>query len=363
MNFLIVTAHLRKGGPVDVIYNLCKEYKKHPEIHVKIVTLRAESSNSKIAEFKKLGLEIIQLNFSRWECEIRSKIITAKIQAIISKEKIDIVNCHGYYAVVGCADLLGVKKISTLHNRANEDFINVYGRFIGNYMLNRYFKALYKYDLNVTVSKSAADYYNKIIPNVTYVNNGIDTDKFGVLENGLIRVLKEKLQLPHDKKILISTGRIEKEKRYEDLITWFNQLPQKNSLALVIVGDGSRLEACKKLAESNQNIYFTGRINNVADYLKCSDYFISYSKSEGMSMALCEAISCGLYPILSDIPSHHDAADAIDGYIYKEIEQIDMEEILSKKIHKEELHQYIVDNFSVFTMGNGYVKLFREING
>ena len=363
MNLLIVTAHLRKGGPVDVIYNLCKEYKKYPEIHVKIATLRAESPNSKINDFKKLGMEIIQLNWSRLKCEIHPQKLTAKIQEIVNKEKIDIINAHGYYACVGCAALTGVKKISTLHNRANEDYINVYGRIIGNYMLSHLYKALYQYNLNVTVAKNAAGFYQKIIPHVTYVNNGIDTDKFGLLEESKTNTLKEKLKLPYNKRILISTGRIEKEKRYEDLITWFNHLPQKEFLALVIVGDGSRLEACKKLAEGNQNIYFTGRINNVAEYLQCSDYFISYSKSEGMSMALCEAISSGLYPILSDIPSHHDAADAIGGYFYKEIQQINMEEILSKKINKEELHQYIVDNFSIFTMGNGYINLFQQLIG
>ena len=361
MNILIVVAHLRKGGPVDVIYNLCCQLLQHHIYSVNILTIREETQNSKIKDFQELDIHIEQLKLSRLKCELGTRSVTKQIQDYIDKNHIDLVHCHGYYPVLVCANLKKVRKASTLHDRATEDFINVYGKVLGKWMLYRYFKALNKFDKNIAVSRSAAELYENYISNTTYVNNGIDVNKFNLLDKEQAEKLKYKLGLPLDRKIFISTGRIEKEKRYEELTAIFNNVTSKYPIALLVLGDGEKLEYCQKLANNNRHIIFTGRVSNVAEYLQCSDYYISYSKSEGMSMAVCEGISCGLYPILSDIPSHRDAANDIDGYFFQEPKDINFDIILNKNIDKPYLHDYICNHFSIETMGKGYIKCYGEL--
>jgi glycosyltransferase involved in cell wall biosynthesis len=45
------------------------------------------------------------------------------------------------------------------------------------------------------------------------------------------------------------------------------------------------------------------------DLLRRSRYFVSMSRSDGTATSLLEAMSCGLYPILSDIPQNRDWID------------------------------------------------------
>ncbi|MDD7461680.1 MAG: glycosyltransferase family 4 protein [Prevotellaceae bacterium] len=361
MKILFVVAHLRKGGPVDVMYNICRQVLHSSDSTIKIVTLRPEGENSKIEEFRKLGIEVFPFNFSYWQCELLTGHITKRIQQLVEQENIDIVHAHTYHPVLACAQLKGVKKISTLHNRATEDFLNVYGSIMGRYMLARYFKALQTFDANIAVSQSAYELYQSYIPHVGWVNNGVDTTTFQVVNTADSLSLREKLGVSATAKIFVSTGRIEKEKGYIPLIEWFGRVSVHANALLLILGDGRQLQECKEVAAKNPKIIFTGRVDNVADYLQCADYYISNSQSEGMSMAVCEGIACGLYPILSNIPSHVDVAKGVDGFLFEQPDDIDLRKVLVSKHDRQSLHRYIESYFSIQSMGDGYLKVYHSL--
>lgn len=361
MRILFVVAHLRKGGPVDVMYNICRQVLCSSDCVIKIVTLRPEGENSKIEEFRKLGIEVFPFNFSYWQCELLSGHITKRIQQLVEQVHIDIVHAHTYHPVLACAQLKGVKKVSTLHNRATEDFLNVYGSIVGRYMLARYFKALQTFDANIAVSQSAYELYQSYIPHVGCVNNGVDTTTFKVVNTADRPLLREKLGLSVTAKIFVSTGRIEKEKGYIPLIEWFNKVSVHANVLLLILGDGRQLQACKELASKNPKIIFTGRVDNVADYLQCADYYISNSQSEGMSMAVCEGIACGLFPILSNIPSHRDVALGINGVLFEAPQTLALDKLMSLEFDRHQLHQYIDKAFSIHSMGSGYEKVYQSL--
>lgn len=78
-------------------------------------------------------------------------------------------------------------------------------------------------------------------------------------------------------------------------------------------------------------------------------------------MAVCEAIACGLFPVLSDIPSHIDVAKPIGGLLFKRIEDVDVNAVLSKRIDKNELHEYIDAYFSMVSMTHGYMNIYRRL--
>lgn len=351
MKILYIVSHLRKGGPTDVLYNICSYIIQRT--NVLIVCLRKETHNSDIQRFKELGATIVSLNNSYFKCEFCYQKIGKNIQQMIEHGNVNIVHCHGYHPVLVGSKLKKVRVISTLHNRANEDFINVFGNIVGRYMLRKYYKALNQFYLNIAVSKSAEELYKQKVNKVIYINNGINTNIYRPVNVQRIAELRQIYNIPQDATILVSTGRIEPEKRVESLIQWFNSISTTNkNLFLIIVGDGSKLVKCKELAKDASNILFTGRINNVVDYLQLSDFYISNSKSEGMSMAVCEGIACGLMPILSSIPSHHDVGDEINALFFDDIATVKIPSLTS--INKEALHNYIFRNFSCISMCHAY---------
>lgn len=361
MNVLFVISHLRCGGPVDVVYNISKHL-IGKSVNVAILTLRPESCNSKIEDFRALGIDIIQLDMSYLMCELLTAKAKKQIEQIIEIRKIDIVHCHGYHPVLACDGLQNVKKITTLHNRANEDYINSFGPIMGRYMLWRYIKALKSFDINVAVSASAVPLYmNQKISNVMNVNNGINTCLYTVADDRKRSEIRARLGLPLLSKVIVSSGRIEPEKRCEALVSWFTTSVINPNISLVVLGAGSRLEHCKKITNQDARVIYTGRISNVSEYLQCADYYISNSKSEGMSMAVCEGIGCGLTPILSDIPSHRDVADRVDGYFFKNVDDINIEQAMETKYTPYALHNYIRDNFSIDTMGDGYYNIYKQL--
>ena len=78
---------------------------------------------------------------------------------------------------------------------------------------------------------------------------------------------------------------------------------------------------------------------NVNEYLKSSDVYVSTSKSEGMPNGVLEAMATGLPVILSDIEQHKEILDRDNriGYLYAH----DNKEDLSQKMKK-----IITDNIS-----------------
>ena len=359
MNILIVVAHLRSGGPVEVVYNLCRGLKATTDIEVSVLSLRQEKEKSRIKDFRDAGIEVLEFGLTYRYCELKSKHVGQMVQKLVDERHFDIVHCHGYHPVIACALLKRTKLMTTLHNRANEDFINSFGPILGRYMLYRYINRLAHYHANVAVSASGADLYSKQVPNTRYVNNGIDPSRFCVSTG--IEQLRSTLHLPLDRRIFVTSGRVEREKRCEELVTSFLNHIANHPIALLVLGQGSRLASCKEIAKDCPNIIFTGNVSNVAQYLQASDYYISYSKSEGMSMAVCEGVACGLYPVLSDIPSHHDVGEGVGGVFFSSPNDLNIDKLLNTNIDKTSLHQYICNDFSIPSMVKGYIDVYQSL--
>ena len=78
---------------------------------------------------------------------------------------------------------------------------------------------------------------------------------------------------------------------------------------LTIVGDGtelSRLRFLTKELNIENNVNFVGRINNfeIPELLQNSNFYISMPITEGVSASLFEAMACGCFPIVTDLPGN-----------------------------------------------------------
>jgi len=100
------------------------------------------------------------------------------------------------------------------------------------------------------------------------------------------------------------------EYKHDIILKAFSILKQKNiPFKLTIVGDGILLDSLKKLTTKlniEKEVIFTGRIKNtdLPILLQESNFYISMPTTEGVSASLFEAMACGCYPIVTNLPGN-----------------------------------------------------------
>ncbi len=111
----------------------------------------------------------------------------------------------------------------------------------------------------------------------------------------------------HESKILISIGRMTKQKNYSFLIKNFQKLTYKyKDIKLLIIGSGEEKNDLKNLIKELDILEKVKLIDhelNIYKYLKKSDYYISTSIWEGSSLAMIDAAYMGIPILCSDCPS------------------------------------------------------------
>ncbi|NOR55570.1 MAG: glycosyltransferase [Sulfurovum sp.] len=133
---------------------------------------------------------------------------------------------------------------------------------------------------------------------------GIDSGKLILIENAIAPCVveeKEDLVLRDKSKEVLSVvmvARFEYPKRQDLLIEAAKKL---SNIHIFLVGEGENLQNLQEKAPVN--VTFLDAATNVNAALKEADVFALLSDSEGMSLAVMEALSCGIPLILSDIPS------------------------------------------------------------
>ena len=89
----------------------------------------------------------------------------------------------------------------------------------------------------------------------------------------------------------------------------------------VIIGDGPLREELQSYSEElglGDNIEFLGKVKDVESILTRSKIFVLTSKSEGLSIALAEAMAVGVVPVVADVGELSDLViDGVNGYLVK----------------------------------------------
>ena len=138
---------------------------------------------------------------------------------------------------------------------------------------------------------------------VSVMPTGVDLSRFEepiTLEEK--NAVKKRLGIPLENKVLVSVGRLAKEKNLEELLEYFAKLVREGNgknLTFLIAGDGPDRERLEKLAEElgiKDQVVFTGMISpdKVAGYYKLGDVFVCASNSETQGITYIEALACGL---------------------------------------------------------------------
>lgn len=141
--------------------------------------------------------------------------------------------------------------------------------------------------------------------------SGVAMSKVLVLPKGIDLSFFENKNIANPDKIhAIVTRSLLPEYRHEVILQAFSILDKRKiDFTLTIVGDGKNLTFLKDLAKKMQienKVIFTGRIPNteLPKLLQQSNIYISMPVTEGVSASLFEAMACGCYPIVSNIPGN-----------------------------------------------------------
>lgn len=158
--------------------------------------------------------------------------------------------------------------------------------------------SLPKADLVLTVCRAFA----RELSNST----GVPVERIAVQHNAIrpraqpdsadVESLKQRLLLAENQRVILSIGRLSKEKAHADLIRAFALLRENNpeiDVRLVIVGDGperERLRAAAQATGFGDRIGFAGQVRDVQPFYSIADVFVLPSHSEGSPNVLLEAM-------------------------------------------------------------------------
>jgi len=119
---------------------------------------------------------------------------------------------------------------------------------------------------------------------------------------------------------LIFVGRLSLVKQVDQFITIVNSVKHAMpNVRAVIVGDGPLIAEMKVYASKlgiMNNIEFLGKRNDVEEILSRSRIFVLTSKSEGLSIAMAEAMAAGTVPVVADVGDLGDLViNGMNGYL------------------------------------------------
>lgn len=146
------------------------------------------------------------------------------------------------------------------------------------------------------------------------VQMGVRSERIHVQHNSIrhepavdieeIRTLQRRLGIKDGERMILTVGRLSKEKAQMDVLRAFKNLSETHEeldARLVIVGDGPERETLEAATASlglSNRVSFTGQVNNVQIFCAAADVLVNPSHSEGSPYVLLEAMAAGL-PIVA----------------------------------------------------------------
>lgn len=127
--------------------------------------------------------------------------------------------------------------------------------------------------------------------------------------------------LPTDKFILIFNRSLESVYGISDLLEGFKRFSEnKDDVMLMMLASGSKKEFVMRYIQKNNlsaKVRLMDRIANslLPAYLNSSDVYISTALSDGTSLAMLEALACGLPVIAADVPAIREWISETNGII------------------------------------------------
>ncbi len=295
-----------------------------------------------------------------------------ELMKIVKKENIQVIHAHwiipqGLVAVL--YKIIFNRKIKIIATIHGSDFLRIkgiVGKRLKKFILSRI-------DRLTVVSHALKKEVGKITSpeNIDVCPMGIDTGAFSPAFKDLF--LKEELAIPGD--FLLFVGSCVEQKGIRYLVEAMSEVClEYPECRLVMIGSGGLLEEMKisaKNAGLEKNICFLGYVEHgkLPQYFATADIFILPSLSEGYSLVIREALSCGTPSIMTDLPIFSsDKEKALF-----EIVPVKDSHAIALKVkyilqHKEKYekeresrHKFAVENYDWVNVAENYAQIIDSV--
>ncbi len=370
MKVLYIVSTLKRSGPINILTSIIKYIDKGKH-KIYIISLSPEPVFSLINEFKKMGVKCINLDVPRKNIFV----LIRKLKQTVENIKPDIIQSNGLRS-----DILSTLFLKNRYHCCCliDNYVPMYCKltysgFWSFIILNIHLWLIKSNKYPIACSYSIKDMLFKKYSISTYViQNGVEILYFRPSNENYKQNLRRKLNLPINKKIIVSVGHLSVLKDPITIINAFSKSNLLNNYYLLFLGEGSqRAEIEKIIKKYSLPCLFKVQVPDIIEYLQASDYFISASKTEGLPNAVLEAGAVGLPLILSDILPHKEIlSDKRVGYVFKTgnvnsllsiLNGLQDNDLIKYKRISKLTHRLIVKNFSAKAMSKKYQNFYNEI--
>lgn len=304
---LYISADLRRVGPTNQTLNIILNANDNLD-EVLVLTLFAEPEKTMMQDYLDKGIKVESLNLERG----KFFFVCKALYDYLKHNSFDFVHSNGVkpdICLYFVSKLLEFKHVITLRNIPMEDAPTRMNKWVGLIIGKIHTYVIKHSKCVVACSKTVCEVMTSKYgcKDIHVIQNGVDVEKFVTLDKIKCR---QKIGIPRDAKVCISTGSFIPRKHNDLLIKAFLEINVPNSI-LIMLGEGGMLNDCKAKYSNFANVRFEGLVSNVREYLSASDVFVSASESEGLPNAVLEAVACNLPVVLSDISQHREILDAL----------------------------------------------------
>jgi len=208
------------------------------------------------------------------------------------------------------------------------------------------------------------------------IEKGCHPDKVHVIYNPVIddNLFTQANEFPNHKwfvnkdiKVVLSVGRLVKEKDYPSLLRAFAIVRKECNANLLILGEGTergKLQTLINELSISGFVDMPGFVRNPYCYMRHSDVFVLSSITEGMVGVLIEAMALGTPVISTDCPTSPREilkdgkyGDLVPVGDYEVLAERIIEYLTNPKQDTQETQKWVIERFSVQQAAEEYLKL------
>lgn len=323
MKLLHIISSLEIGGAQRLLSDLLPVQKEQGLDVELLVNVRVE--NEFTAKIEDSGIKITSLDISN----LYSLSNVMRLRGII--KRYDVVHVHLFPSVywVAIASIgLNVKLVYTEHSTSNRRREKTYLRPIEKFVYRQY-------DRIISISQQTQDALQQWLQSrdgrFVVVDNGLDTKRISSIRRSVIP------------KSLIMVSRFVAAKDQETLIRAMKYINKE--VVLRLVGDGDKLEHCKRIAVDegvSDRVEFLGLRSDVEELIAESYVGVQSSNWEGFGLTAVEIMAAGKPVIASDVDGLKQVVEGA-GIVFGRGDVDELAEKITQLLEDKEYYETIAE--------------------
>lgn len=207
------------------------------------------------------------------------------------------------------------------------------------------------------------------------IPNGIDIERFRPATAAQKIALRRHMGYGSDCLIAVYAGRLVEFKRVDLLIESWAALARADSARLLIVGDGPKREQLRTLADARglgNSVDFVTSARDVLPYYQASDIFVLPSLHEELSVALLEAMACGLCVVAAGSPGNLAVIqDGVNGLVFPTGQAEPLRERLAealgdaakREVLQQAARRTVEHGYTIQAVARAHLEMYRSLVG